>query len=205
MNLIKFTDRINYKALYALFDHLTPLPMDCGQVCGGACCRDLFQGQEGAPSGMRLFPGEEAFRRECGFSGGSLVEAEPDRLYICSGVCRREERPLACRLFPLFPALHADGRIRAVYDPRAWRVCPLVRLQRHVPLDRRFVRAVRAAGREIARTGEGRAFLARQAQEIQEFNRFLRLDRQRPPICRRAALAADGTGRHPARTGKENL
>ncbi len=185
-NSCNYTDCTRFSELYALFERLTPLAADCGTVCGGACCRDLSHSGEGAPSGMLLFPGEEAFRRERGLEDGVVLHRGTEPLFVCRGACRREQRPLSCRIFPLFPALGADGRIRAVYDPRAWRVCPLVREHRHVPLQRAFVRAVRAAGREIARTGEGRDFLARQAEEIREFNRFLRLDGERPPICRKA-------------------
>ncbi|MBS1326717.1 MAG: hypothetical protein HP041_01825, partial [Oscillospiraceae bacterium] len=103
-----------------LLENRTPLAVDCGQVCGHACCR--CQGDE--PCGMRLFPGEEALLRET--EGMTLLPAEGGTLLVCGGRCRRSERPLACRLFPLFPYLDAaTGRIRAVYDPRAYRVCPL--------------------------------------------------------------------------------
>ena len=46
-----------YRELYALFDDVTPLSVDCGQLCGGVCCRG-----GGEPAGMRLFPGEEKFQ-----------------------------------------------------------------------------------------------------------------------------------------------
>lgn len=111
-----------------LLENRTPLAVDCGQVCGHACCR--CQGDE--PCGMRLFPGEEALLRET--EGMTLLPAEGGTLLVCGGRCRRSERPLACRLFPLFPYLDAaTGRIRAVYDPRAYRVCPLVREHRRCP------------------------------------------------------------------------
>ena len=198
------TNSIPYARLYSLFTVRTPLAADCGAVCGGRCCRRLFRGEEDAPSGMLLFPGESAFRQAAGWTAGTLLPSGQDSLFLCGGVCRREERPLACRIFPLFPALEADGRIRAVYDPRAWRVCPLVRMHRFVPLERPFVRAVRQAGREIARTPAGRDFLARQTEEIREFNRFLRLDRERAPICRKKTAPA-GENRRASITGKEFL
>ena len=50
----------------------------------------------------------------------------------------------------LFPILTEEGRVKAVYDPRGFRMCPLVRECAHVPLDRDFVRAVRRAGRILA-------------------------------------------------------
>ena len=167
----------------AVLERVTPLKRDCGAVCGAACCRDCDP--QGGASGMRLFPGEEAA------AGFAAVDTPEGRLLLCSGRCAREDRPLACRLFPLFPYLGEDGRIRAAYDPRAYRVCPLVRLREQVPLDREFVRAVRRAGRILAADEMLRADLCRQAREIDEFNGFLRLDAGRPPIALRRRTAEE--------------
>lgn len=167
----------------AVLERVTPLKHDCGAVCGAACCRGCDP--QGGASGMRLFPGEAAA------AGFAAVDTPEGRLLLCSGRCAREDRPLACRLFPLFPYLGEDGRIRAVYDPRAYRVCPLVRLRERVPLDREFVRAVRRAGRILAADEMLRADLCRQAREIDEFNGFLRLDAGRPPIARRRRTAEE--------------
>ena len=41
-----------YLQLYKLFDDVTPVPVDCGQLCDKACCK-------GDDSGMFLFPGEK--------------------------------------------------------------------------------------------------------------------------------------------------
>ncbi len=166
---------VNYNALYALLGDLTPLCADCGEVCGAVCCKGSIH------EGMLLFSGEEA-QLQC----HDRVTKENGRaLYVCDGTCDRVRRPLSCRLFPLFPVVTAEGRVRAAYDPRAFRVCPLVQMQANVRLDRRFVRAVRAVGRQLAATPEGLAFLKEQTEEIGEINRFLRLDETRAPICRR--------------------
>lgn len=163
-------------------ESVTPLRRDCGAVCGAACCHECDP--QGGASGMRLFPGESA-------GDFAMADTPNGRLLLCGGRCEREDRPLACRLFPLFPYLGADGRIRAVYDPRAYRVCPLVRLREQVPLDREFVRAVRRAGRILAADEALRTALRRQAREIDEFNAFLRLDAGRPPIARRRRTAGE--------------
>ncbi|MBE6757499.1 MAG: hypothetical protein E7552_02980 [Ruminococcaceae bacterium] len=166
---------VNYNEIYALLGDLTPLTADCGEVCGAACCKGE------TTDGMLLFPDEAPH-----LNGDDRVMRENEReLYVCNGCCDRAARPLSCRLFPLFPIITADGRIRAVYDPRAYRVCPLVQLMDNVRLDRRFVRAVRAVGRRLAATPEGLAFLKDQTAELQEMDRFLRLWDKRPPICRR--------------------
>lgn len=41
-----------YLQLYKLFDDVTPVPVDCGQLCDKACCK-------GDDRGMFLFPGEK--------------------------------------------------------------------------------------------------------------------------------------------------
>ena len=73
-----------------------------------------------------------------------------------------------------------------MYDPRAWRVCPLVREHARVPLNREFVRAVRTVGRLLTQDEDCRRFLREQSREIEEVNRFLRLHEARAPICRKA-------------------
>lgn len=159
----------------------TPMPADCGRVCARACCA----GDEAC--GMRLFPGERELLGPMEGRWDFVETADGGTLVVCQGDCERSMRPLACRLFPLFPYLDArTGRVRAVYDPRAWRVCPLVREHGRVRLDRDFVRTVRTVGRLLAGEEEGRRFLLAQAEEIDAINRFLRLDEQRGPVCRRA-------------------
>ena len=166
---------VNYDVIYALLCDLTPLTADCGEVCGAACCKG------GTDEGMLLFPGEAAWM---GYNE-EVTNQNGRELFVCNGQCDRDRRPLSCRIFPLFPIVTETGRIQAVYDPRAFRLCPLLQLQENVRLDRRFVRAVRAVGRRVANTPEGLAFLKEQTAEIAEINRFLQLDTKRAPICRR--------------------
>lgn len=106
-----------------LLRELTPLKTDCGRLCGGACC----EGDEA--TGMLLFPGEEALYDSCSFArvipadfalGGTGV-----RLLVCEGRCERDNRPLACRLFPLFLTFKEDGTTKMRLDRRAKAVCPL--------------------------------------------------------------------------------
>ena len=75
--------------------------------------------------------------------------------------------------------------MRAVYDPRGYRMCPLVRECAHVPLDRTFVRAVRRVGRILMEDPTCADFLRLHSEEIAQLNRLLALDEQRSPIARR--------------------
>ena len=135
----------------ALLETMTPLREDCGHLCGGACCRS----QPGEETGMLLFPGEECLYE--GLPGYRLVPTAQGTLLLCSGHCRREERPLACRLFPLLPVVR-DGTIRVTMDARAAAVCPLYRMGRG-GLCAEFTEAVRACGQLLLRDETQAAFL----------------------------------------------
>ena len=162
---------------YALLEDVTPLTTDCGQVCDGRCCHESADSE-----GMLLFPGEEVLLAEAGYT---ICPAEGGYLLTCDGTCDRSLRPLSCRIFPLFPILTEEGRVKAVYDPRGWRMCPLVRECANVQLDREFVRRVRRVGRILAADPACAAFLRLQTEEITYLNRLLGLEEERPPIARR--------------------
>lgn len=106
-----------------LLNHLTPLKTDCGRLCQGACC----QGDEA--TGMLLFPGEEALYEDCAFAHvvptGFSLGSTPAQLLVCYGHCDRKNRPLACRLFPLFLKFREDQTPVLRMDARARAVCPL--------------------------------------------------------------------------------
>ena len=130
------------RAARALLEEITPLKTDCGRLCAGACCR----GDEA--TGMLLFPGEEAFYADCTFA--DILEAEfslgghQAKLLVCRGSCERGNRPLACRLFPLFLKFKADGTTKLRMDTRARAVCPLTDYGLSA-LDPDFKQAVRKA------------------------------------------------------------
>lgn len=139
---------------------VTPLRMDCGQVCGGACCRSL----PGERTGMLLFPGEAALYRDK--PGYEIIEAEGGELLVCAGACERTERPLSCRLFPLLPLLREEG-VKVAMDARAKAACPLA-AQGVRGLAEEFVGAVRRAGQILAEDEVQRAFLRRLTEEHDE-------------------------------------
>ena len=125
-----------------LLSGLTPLKTDCGRLCGGACC----QGDEA--TGMLLFPGEEALYAHCAFArvlpAGFSLGGQGVSLLVCQGRCERENRPLACRLFPLFLRFREDGSTRVVMDRRARALCPLTGYGLSA-LDSAFLDAARTA------------------------------------------------------------
>ena len=144
----------------AILENVTPLCADCGATCGGACCRPL----EGEPTGMLLFPGEEAYY--LGREGYRMTPTGQGVLLICSGRCHRADRPLSCRLFPLLPLLRTDG-VKVATDLRAKAVCPLSR-QGKEALAPEFVAAVRQVGQLLAEDDAQRAFLLRLTRQQDE-------------------------------------
>ncbi len=148
------TDKKTYRRLYRLFDGVTPLKQDCGALCGKACCGG------DAADGMLLFPCEETALQ--------VRENGGRRFALCPGVCDRAGRPLACRIFPLFPVPDEKGRVRVVNDLRGARLCPLVRQYENVRFSPRFRRRVRKAGRILSRDPDCRAFLREIGEELAE-------------------------------------
>jgi len=144
----------------------TPMLNDCGLLCGAACCQPDGDGQ----GGVHLFPGEEGLLM--GADWGRVLPGGFAPMLVCDGPCRRNERPLACRIFPLTPVRGRNGKWTVRMDVRARAMCPLAP---HGPggLDPEFVRAVRDALRIVAETPEGDAFLERWLALEEEYRRPL--------------------------------
>lgn len=151
------------KEAYDRLYHKTPLGFyNCGRLCDGLCCR-------GDCKGMWLYPHEEElFADKDGFE---VCETEGNYGYpmvICSGECNRAERPLACRIFPLFPLVYEiDGKLNfeVILDPRA-NMCPLARSQK--PLDPSFIKEVRKTARVLARDPEILEYMKEISLELME-------------------------------------
>ena len=164
-----------YLQLYKLFDNSTPLRVDCGKLCGKACC-------DGDDSGMLLFPGEEAVY--------TLLEPdwakvdETDMIYsykgkdynakilFCKGNCNRFQRPLACRIFPLTPYLDASGNLDVIIDPRAYQVCKLAQLMSIDEFDQNFVKNIKRAFSLLIKNKRIYEYMKMYSEYIDDYKRF---------------------------------
>lgn len=148
-----------------LLEVVTPLAFDCGKRCSAACC------QGGEEDGMLLFPDEERYYTDCAWA--CIKEDRLGKRLVCSESCERENRPLACRIFPLVmkAAWQEDGSLKAniIMDVRAWPVCPLMKNGRS-GLKTEFVTAVRSAAKLLLRVDKHRAFLLMLSHELNEYN-----------------------------------
>ncbi len=151
-------DRL-YKRAKGIIGDRTPLKKDCGLVCGNACCK----GDKN--TGMLLFPHEK--------TSLDVTEKEDVRLAVCSGKCNREERPLSCMIFPFFPYLTQEGRVKVIPDIRGYNICPLVRNFEQTRFDRAFLRRVKEAGRLLIEDEECKEFLYETSREIDSFLNIL--------------------------------
>jgi len=149
-------------SLYRALGSLTPIPADCGELCGAKCC------QGGPDDGMLCLPGEEKLLR---FVPGLTLRHTPEgvRYVTCNGKCLRAFRPFFCRIYPLIP-IYENRKIKVIEDPRAAYHCPL--LSASELMDSAFRRAVCRAGHILARDPEGRQFLEHLTADIREYRRF---------------------------------
>ena len=145
-----------YHKLYTeanrIIGNKTPLKKDCGQLCGGECCKGDDE------TGMLLFPFEE--------TSFNIIEKDNVRLCVCKGSCNRNERPLSCRIFPFFPYVTPEGKIKVIPDIRGINVCPLVSNFSDVRFDRGFLYRVKKVGRLLYADEKCRKFLIDTSREI---------------------------------------
>lgn len=111
-----------YQKIYKLFEGVTPLLVDCGELCQAACCN------KEVGEGVYLFPGEECMFETLPLDW-IITEKNDRKILNCHGVCSREHRPLFCRIFPLFPYIDTDGNVMLEYYLPMALICPLVKLR----------------------------------------------------------------------------
>lgn len=149
-----------YKSAKAIIGDKTPLYKDCGLICGKACCKGDEQ------TGMLLFPFESTVLK--------VIKENENRLCVCNGSCNRENRPLSCMIFPFFPYIDVNGKLKAVIDSRGRGVCPLVSMGDVVLYNKAFIRRVAKLGRFLKKDEECRRFLWETSREIDKLNLFVK-------------------------------
>ncbi len=144
------------KSCYSVLRRTTPLDFDCGKICNGKCCK----GDE--KTGMLLFPGEEKLIDP----EINVIETESgDKLAVCNGTCNRNRRPLSCRIYPLFPVVTEERKVKVCFDYRA--DCPL--MGNKYEFSRRFIKAVRRVGKYLLLNNETKEFYLELSADCNEY------------------------------------
>ena len=156
-----------YKHLYKLLEKATPIGVDCGQLCGGACC------EGDGETGMYLFPFEEVMYDGTEdwleiYDSDFLIDGNPVKIAICDGTCDRKKRPLSCRIFPLF---EQNGELKN--DLRAVHICPLaagnIKLEEY---DREFIENTKKVFNVLKKFKVTKKYLAETQKIIDEYKIF---------------------------------
>ena len=152
------TRKRTFRAIYRLLDRVSPVPFDCGTICGAVCCNAVDYSED---MGMILLPGEEKLHdRQSDWLKWEAFDAEesdfPDtwigKVYFvkCKNPpkCPRNLRPMQCRTFPLLPHIDKEGNLHLIYnDYELPYVCPMI--EDEVELDPRFIRATFTAWKHL--------------------------------------------------------
>ncbi len=161
-----------YRRAYRLLNKTTPLPIDCGSLCGRRCCHG------DASKGMWLLPGEEEYLRSIGAGEQfAFLAGEGNQgcsTLVCNGHCSRSLRPFACRIFPLFPMVTTQPgrplRLTLQYDPRSLAVCPIAAKGLGVTVS--FRQHLRQATRLLLQDPEITAYLLQTTTFLEEINQL---------------------------------
>ena len=148
-----------YNKVFKILKNYTPLTVDCGVLCNRACCKGDDK------TGMILFPFEET-------TLDIIITENSDRLAVCKGSCNRDERPLACRIFPFFPTIDENGKIYVELDYRGSRVCPMIEHCDELLFDPKFLKAIKKVGNILKKDEDCRRFLETSTTEIDTYKEF---------------------------------
>lgn len=154
------------KSCYSILRKITPLNFDCGKICNGKCCK----GDE--KTGMLLFPGEENLIDP----DINIIENEQgDKLAVCNGTCDRNKRPLACRIYPLFPVVYEEKEekiIKVFFDYRA--DCPLGLPNTDYSFNKKFIKCVRRVGKYLLLNEETAAYYLELSDTCKEYHDLMK-------------------------------
>ena len=159
--MIKGTTRKRtFRAIYRLLNRVSPVPFDCGIICGAACCTAAAVDEE---MGIFLLPGEEKVhdRHADWLTWDKLSTEEYEFPETWHGEvnfvrcktpphCPREVRPLQCRTFPLSPRIDEEGKLELIWcDAELPYCCPMI--ENETELDPRFVQATYTVWKHLIR------------------------------------------------------
>ncbi len=155
--------KADYRAIYRFLDRVSPLPCDCGSLCGALCCGTPEDSQWDEKMGIYLLPGEDKLHSK---SDDWLIWNEDStEEYVfppswkgkvffvkCKDApkCPREKRPIQCRTFPLSPHFLDEGHLVLIWDtdPLPY-FCPLIR--DNAKLNRDFILATYTVWKHLVR------------------------------------------------------
>ncbi len=147
---------------YEYLNDVTPLNINCGSFCNSKCCK----GNDN--DGMLLFPGEKVL-----FDSNKNFVVYFDDTYNefavrCNGQCNRDERPLACRIFPYMIYKNKNSKTTVAPDIRAIGFCPL--LDKKYRINKKFLRALRITSKILNDDVEISLFLEKITEILTDFN-----------------------------------
>ncbi|MEG0291213.1 MAG: hypothetical protein RR495_00790 [Anaerovoracaceae bacterium] len=146
-----------WKAIYRLLDRVSPLDINCGTLCGAACCTDdgdeSYKDAGDFELGIYLLPGEEKlFNMKEDWLKWTVEDAEDydfplswhGNIYFvrCTEPpnCPRKQRPLQCRFYPLTPDLDEYDNLTLIRSTaQTPYTCPLI--SDNMELNPRFIKA----------------------------------------------------------------
>lgn len=140
------------KEAYYILNKETPLKYDCGKLCNSLCCRN-----NGEDLGMWLLPYEkEVLKQYDTYTFHS--SSDGTETVVCKGICDRNIRPFACRIYPYYPSLKRseDGYIyiQIKVDPRARLSCPIVKYNNEYRPDIYFLSNLKRSVRVLLKSPE---------------------------------------------------
>ncbi len=154
-----------------MLEDVTPLTIDCGKLCNGACCTVTDE-----ITGMHLFPGEIVMYKplpdwaKIYDSNFTYDNGRKAKLFTCPGTCDRKLRPLSCRIFPLVPYAKRGEKLEIMMDIRGRGICPLATAMKIEDLDPLFVKRVTLAMNLCMKVRDTREFIYSLSESIDEMN-----------------------------------
>ena len=164
----KYSLHALYQQAYCILANVTPLPADCGALCGSRCCKgDKSQG-------MILFPGEWEYLQSPSFLSCQKREMQGISVdfAVCNGHCPRNLRPLSCRVFPFAPYL-SRGTLSVIADPRARYLCPLLQCDAEGLIQQGFCDSIHRAFAILRSDEMVSAFLQLYSNMLDQYRRFV--------------------------------